>query len=306
MESTAQQEVANTLGHMAALSLEGEARLTPKPGLVDSANTGAHKDMDLGTFLTSARALEAYFVKYAFAGLQLGPNNPEALADEARRIGISAEKAMFEATRGINTHKGANFTFALVLCATGALIKDEHTLPFVPADTTQLFELVSAMGATLLDHDVRELLQHTTESSMDLSNGQRIYLAQGLKGVRGEAAQGYPLMREVFLPYLRSARANLGTTENERIVLLRALVKLMAALEDTNVVHRGGMEALSEHIAYCKNLDAASLSAAELIEALTAYDQELIAKNVSPGGAADLLSLGIYFGQLEGLLDKAF
>lgn len=300
-QPTNSQPIASALGHMAKLSLEGEARLTPKPGLVDSANTGAHKDMDLDTFLVSAKALEPYFVAYAEVGLCLGSADAAALADEVRRIGIDAEKAMFAATGGINTHKGANFTFALILAAAGALIAGCAEVPFKPEDTAQLFTLVSTMGATLLDHDTCELLQHTTESSMELSHGQRIYLAQGLKGVRGEAALGYPLMREVFLPYVRAERKSMATPESRRITLLRALVKLMAELEDTNVVHRGGIEALEAHRVYCQNLDAQNLGAEDLVRTLDAYNKELVATNVSPGGAADLLSLGIFFCQLEGM-----
>lgn len=289
---------------MAALSLEGEARLTPKPGLVDSANTGAHKDMDLNTFLTSAAALEPFFVEYAAAGLNLGSASPAALANEARYIGIRAEQAMFSATGGINTHKGANFTFALVLAATGALIADGTKLPFSAADSERMLELVSAMGAELLDRDTRSLLARTKlqgGSESSLSNGERIYLAQGLKGVRGEAAQGYPLLAQVFMPYVREQKDELATKEGARVVLLHALVKLMASLEDTNVVHRGGMNALTRHLAYCQELDREELPADQLIAALDTYNDELVATNVSPGGAADLLSLGIFFAQLEGL-----
>lgn len=303
--SKASTTTAQLLGHMAAYSLESEARLTPKPGLVDSTNTGAHKDMDLGTFLTSAAALEPFFMEYAEAGMRLSSRNASALASEARRIGIGAEKAMFEATGGINTHKGANFTFALVLSATGALLAEGACLPFSAADSEHVLQIVSAMGAELLGHDTRELLARTktgAESAATLTNGEQIYLSRGLKGIRGEAAQGYPLLSKVFLPYVRSVRAEFATNEGTRIALLRTLVKLMAQLEDTNVVHRGGMEALEDHLAYCKKLDAANLNAAELDAALNAYNTELVAKNVSPGGAADLLSLGIFFAQLEGII----
>lgn len=299
---------AQKLGHIAALSLEGEARLTPKPGLVDSANTGAHKDMDLNTFLTSAKALKPFFVEYAATGMRLGSGNAAALASEVRRIGIGAEKAMFKATGGINTHKGANFTFALVLAACGALLNAGADIPFSAEESERVLALVSDMGAALLDHDTQELLERTkagssdADSSTDLTNGEQIYLKQGLKGIRGEAAQGYPLLGQVFLPYVRSVRGEFATEEGARIALLRALVKLMAQLDDTNVVHRGGMKALECHLAYCKELDAAGLNAEELIAALDAYNEELVAANVSPGGAADLLSLGIFFCQLEGIL----
>lgn len=302
--SNSSATTAQLLGHMAARSLEGEARLTPKPGLVDSANTGAHKDMNLKTFLVSAEALEPYFIEYAAAGMRLGPNNAASLAAEVRHIGIGAEKAMFEATGGINTHKGANFTFALVLAACGALISEGTELPFTAEDSKRALTLVSDMGAALLDHDMRELLGRTsaTGGTASLTNGEQVYLKQGLKGIRGEAAQGYPLLGQVFLPYVRSVRSEFATEEGTSTTLLRALVKLMAQLDDTNVVHRGGMEALERHLAHCKELDAADLNAKELVAALDAYNDELVAANVSPGGAADLLSLGIFFCQLEGIL----
>lgn len=293
------------LAHMAARSLEDEARLAPKPGLVDSINNGAHADMELATFLASAAALEPLFAEYAASGMHLGCGSPSELAVAARRIGIRAEKAMFSATGGVNTHKGANFTFALVLSATGALLADGSQLPFDAAHSARALELVSRMAEGLLDADVRALLARAAQgegAAGELSHGEQLFLAEGLKGVRGEAAQGYPLLARVLLPYLRSSRSELAASdEGRRETLLRALVKLMAQLEDTNVVHRGGMEALASHRAYCSKLDAADLSFSELELALSTYDRELIALNVSPGGAADLLSLGIFFMRLEGL-----
>lgn len=294
------------LARLAEASLVAEARLTPKPGLVDCATTGAHTDMDLSTFMASARALGPLFAEYVAAGSELGPVDPAALADAVRRIGVRAETAMFAATDGVNTHKGANFTFALVLGAVGALGVD------VPADgisaldessTGEVLDLVSRMGAGLLDHDVRALHERVSASdgSVELSHGEALLLARGMQGVRGEAAQGYPQLAQTLLPYLRSQRSDRHSPGSARIVLLRALVKLMAELEDTNVVHRGGPDALVSHRAFCRALDERDASDDELVYTLAAYDRELIRTNVSPGGAADLLSLGIFFSLLEGL-----
>lgn len=286
------------LARLAEASLVAEARLTPKPGLVDCATTGAHTDMDLSTFMASARALGPLFAEYVAAGAELGPADPAALAD--------ADAAMFAATDGVNTHKGANFTFALVLGAVGALGVD------VPADgisaldengAQEVLDLVSRMGAGLLDHDVRALHERVSASdgSVELSHGEALLLARGMQGVRGEAAQGYPQLAQTLLPYLRSQRSGRHVPGGARIVLLRALVKLMAELEDTNVVHRGGPDALVSHRAFCRALDERGVSDDELVYTLAAYDRELIRTNVSPGGAADLLSLGIFFSLLEGL-----
>ena len=304
------------LAHFAAASLVAEARLTPKPGLVDRRTNGAHTDMDLGTFLASAAALEPLFAEYVSAGVRWGHaengevTEPAALADELRRIGVRAEHAMFTATDGVNTHKGANFMFALVLGAVGAVLGERGAdgasagagAPlFSSADTARTLELVSAMGACLLDRDVRALLTSVRTGGAQLTHGEAVYLEQGLKGARGEAARGYPLLTEALLPYFRLRADGREPNDDASEPLLRALVKLMAQLEDTNVVHRGGMGALVEHRAYCRELDARELNAEQLIEVLVAYDDELTRRNVSPGGAADLLSLGVFFGLLEGV-----
>ena len=266
MASADGEVAAGHLARLAAASLVAEARLTPKPGLVDRRTNGAHTDMDLSTFLASAAALEPFLSAYAAAGFRLGADGADAagLADEMRRIGIGAERAMFAATGGVNTHKGANFTFALILGAAGSLLSEGRGLP--------------------------------------LTHGERIFLESGIKGIRGEAALGYPRLREMLLPYLRGRRAELACAPDAGDVLLRALVKLMAVLEDTNVVHRGGMGALADHRAFCRALDERDLPEDALVDELIAYDGALIARNVSPGGAADLLSLGIFFGLLEGIL----
>ena len=306
MASADGEVAAGHLARLAAASLVAEARLTPKPGLVDRRTNGAHTDMDLATFLASAAALEPFLSAYAAAGFRLGADGADAagLADEMRRIGIDAERAMFAATGGVNTHKGANFTFALILGATGFLLSEGRGLPLSPADTDEILDLVSRMGACLLDHDVRELLTRSggPGSGGGLTHGERIFLENGIKGIRGEAALGYPRLRELLLPYLRGRRAELACAPDASGVLLRALVKLMAELEDTNVVHRGGMEALADHRTFCRALDEQNLPEDALVDELIAYDGALIARNVSPGGAADLLSLGIFFGLLEGIL----
>lgn len=305
--------LAGDLAHLAAASLIAEARLTPKPGLVDCATNGAHTDMDLSTFMASAAALEPLFAEYAAAGASLGADGPAALARAMRDIGIRAEAAMFAATDGVNTHKGANFTFALVLGATGALMDGGGIGTDAPEgaagtldarDTETVLNLVSRMGAGLLDHDVRALHERMSSAgnAVQLSHGEQLLLSRGMQGVRGEAARGYPQLSHTLLPYLRSHPLDSHRAGAARIVLLRALVKLMADLEDTNVVHRGGPEALTAHRAFCRALDARDVPDEELIATLAAYDAELIRTNVSPGGAADLLSLGVFFALLEGLI----
>ena len=102
---------------MATDGLLQEVNLAPKPGLVDPISTGAHKDMTKDTFYKSIEALRPYLLAYAEAGNRHN-GTPLDLFNELRALGKQAEAAMMAATNHINTHKGANFSFALVLGAT--------------------------------------------------------------------------------------------------------------------------------------------------------------------------------------------
>lgn len=311
-------KLAAHLGYLARTALVAEARLTPKPGLVDALGNGAHTDMSIETFMASANALEESFCAYAAAGLQTalhGDANPEVLAIELRHVGIRAEQAMFAATDGVNTHKGANFSLALILGATGAYLSESRCLPLQPAETDLVLRNVAHMGRLLFDRDREALRGRMQRGDQHLTHGERALCAHGMQGVRGEAAQGYPLVREVLLPYVRehaaagegravrsSAYTSSPASGSARMLLLRTLVKTMSLLEDTNVVHRGGEQALVEHRRFCTALDAANLEDEALVVALDAYDAELIRQNVSPGGAADLLSLTVFLALTEGVL----
>ncbi|MCR4804281.1 MAG: citrate lyase holo-[acyl-carrier protein] synthase, partial [Clostridia bacterium] len=102
------QYLGDSLGTAAASALVREAALTPKPGLVDAANNGAHKDMDLELLLASASSLRPFFAQMAGFSAAYGPDILTLV-----KVGKNAEKAMFRATRGVNAHKGAIFAFAL-------------------------------------------------------------------------------------------------------------------------------------------------------------------------------------------------
>ena len=61
-------------------------------------------------------------------------------------------------------------------------------------------------------------------------------------------------------------------------------------LEDVNLLHRGGEDGL--RFARENALRIAMLPENERINALRALDREMIERNLSPGGAADMLALG--------------
>lgn len=280
---------------LATSALFYEAALSPKPGLVDRLTNGAHKDMTFFTFIDSAVALSPFFEAY----LSYGYKEKEALDElfaHLRQEGKKAEIAMLEATDGINTHKGANFSFAVLLGACGYYLQDKKNLAFSEIDSSAICALAGEMTVSLIEQDFASL-SHKEE----LSYGEKLYLTYGITGIRGEAGQGYPSLTDLLLPYLREnlwSNLPLGHERNQ-LVLLRALLLLMSQVEDGNIIHRGGIEAWQTIKKETGEIHEQLLSDQDLLNYLTTYDQLLIQRHLSPGGAADLLSLGIFFILLE-------
>jgi holo-ACP synthase/triphosphoribosyl-dephospho-CoA synthase len=122
--------------------------------------------------------------------------------------------------------------------------------------------------------------------------GFRLYARLGIRGIRGEAAAGLPSVSDIGLPLYRSFLAQ-GLSRNEAGV--RTLLHLIARVEDTNMIARGGMEGAKAGAEACARLLEREFTLAD-VELL---DDWFIAQNLSPGGCADLLA-AIYF--LYGLI----
>ena len=113
---TAPNRQASTLGQAVVECLIDEARLSPKPGLVDRRGSGAHDDLSLALMARSARSLEPAFTAMARAGRRV--NAPTvALRETLARIGREAEATMMAATGGVNTHRGAIWALGLLVAA---------------------------------------------------------------------------------------------------------------------------------------------------------------------------------------------
>ncbi|MEG1972328.1 MAG: triphosphoribosyl-dephospho-CoA synthase, partial [Oscillospiraceae bacterium] len=115
MEST---KLINLIGSSCEEALAAEVSATPKPGLVDKNNSGAHRDMDFTTFMDSISAISPAFFEFARLGTGLETLDENSLA-KIRPLGIKYEKAMFDATKGVNTHKGAIFSLGIIAAAAG-------------------------------------------------------------------------------------------------------------------------------------------------------------------------------------------
>ena len=243
---------AGYLAGLAAKALEQEVRLTPKPGLVDERNNGAHNDMDLPLFLRSIDALTPWFRRMAALGMA------GADAGTLQAAGREAEAAMFRATNGVNTHKGALFSFSVLLSSLGRCL----------AEGGDVFDQAVALTAALLPPQG--------------TNGAAVALRHQVGGARAEALAGFPTARQ--------AAAMLRESEP-----LTALLWLMAHTEDSNLYHRGGAAGAAFVKAQAAAiLEAPPERRIVLTQAL---DDALIDRWLSPGGCADLLALALFLAR---------
>lgn len=253
-------------------ALTMEVMLTPKPGLVDRANNGSHRDMDVALFQTSIQAISPWFRHFTDAGYQRANTPLAQLLSQVRPIGIACEQAMLSATKGVNTHKGGIFAFGLLCTAAGWLAGRGERIT-----QRSLCDSVAAM--------CRDLVRNELETCSGAATaGEHLYQRHGLTGARGEAASGFSTVCEYALPALQQAMA---AGVDDETALLRTLLVLMANNPDTNVVSRGGMGGLAFVQDYARRLLTGPLDR----QALREMDDALITRNLSPGGSADLLAL---------------
>ena len=263
-----QLKKAKEIAALAQKALLYEVCVTPKPGLVDRHNSGSHRDMDIFTFLSSTAALGPYFEACALVGMT-EPDAPAAF-EKLRFHGRTAEQAMYKATGGVNTHKGAIFTLGLLSCAAA----------WAGADTDMVLDRCAEMTKGLV---ARELAGLRTETAS--TNGQKLCLQYGITGIRGEAEAGFPTVRNYGLPALEKSLSE-GLSEDDAGGL--ALLSILAHADDTNLIARGSREtqvAIRQQIA--ESLHHSPLPGRELLQEM---DAQFIRSNLSPGGSADLLA----------------
>lgn len=281
-------DIYEQIGGCCTTALLSEVYTSPKPGLVDRINSGAHTDMNFFTFVESIAAISPYFRNFAEIGYSFDEINEESL-DKIRPLGIKCEKAMFNATKGINTHKGAIFSLGILAAAAGYCYK--KGLGF-SANTVCY---VSAKIAKSAEKDF--LLTNDTASMTD---GLKLYAAHGIRGIRGEAASGFFSVREYALPIMQKLISDGEYSKND--IYLQALLHLMMNVVDTNVVSRCGIEAIEYVKSSVRNvLSMGGALSLHGREELFRMDEDFTKHNISPGGCADLLSVAITLYLLENI-----
>lgn len=238
----------------------------PKPGLVSPVDSGSHDDMDAETLRRSAAALRPFFADLAEAGAQ------EAAMADLRAIGIRAEAAMMLATGGINAHRGAIFSLGLICAAAGAIGGS-----FVSGECCA--ETVGARWGA-------EIAQ---VPASPVSHGGRAVRRYGVGGASAEAAAGFPTIRAVGLPALRLGRVR--APNDPEAARVDCFFALLAVLDDTNLLHRGGADGLAAARAQAAAFrEAGGVAAPGWRDRATAVHHAFVAARLSPGGCADLLA----------------
>jgi triphosphoribosyl-dephospho-CoA synthase len=263
------------LADVAVEALIDEAILTPKPALVDRRGAGAHNDLDLDKLLCSARALHESFLQMALYSVGQVPDR--ALRAQLALLGRQGEVDMLAATGGSNAHRGAIWALGLLVAA--SVIGGSDSTPH---------ELATLAGRIAAFPD-------RNASSRD-SNGLRAGRRYGVIGAKGEAIAGFPHVITIGLPALWRARAD-GV--NETCARLDALMAIMASLDDTCLLHRGGLPALAAAKLGARSVLAlGGSSTGDGRHALLALDFKLRRLNASPGGCADLLAACLFIDRL--------
>jgi triphosphoribosyl-dephospho-CoA synthase len=267
---------AEQLADLAVDVLIAEALLTPKPALVDRRGSGAHDDLDLSRLVRSARSLHGMFRR--MAALAAGREPDRLLREQLALLGRAGECDMLAATGGSNAHRGAIWALGLLVAA--RTLRGGATAGEVAARAGRIAAFPDRYAPPRGTH------------------GASVCRRYGVRGARGEASDGFPHVVHIGLPALRAARAR---GAGETCARLDALMAIMASLDDTCLLHRGGAAALHAAQGGAREVLAAGGSSTVAgRQALLRLDADLLARRASPGGCADLLAACLFLDRAAG------
>lgn len=268
------------IGRAATLALHDELALAPKPGLVSLVDSGSHDDMDAHTFMRSLFALRRYFVQIAALGAA------RAGFDRLERCGIEAEARMLAATGGVNTHRGAIFALGLLCAAAAAAQADGQGLG-----------AASVRGALQAHWGDALALRCTRPPSLPGGVAARRF---ALRSASMEAALGMPVLFETAVPAWRRAVSRQGLSGAR--LKLQVFFEILAVLDDANLAHRGGLEGLQFARSGARAfLRAGGAGQPSAMEEAWALHRAFVARRLSPGGCADMLSAVCFLARIDAI-----
>ena len=275
------------IAHLATRALHAELDTTPKPGLVDKDNSGAHRDMDHALMSRSIRAIHPYFVRLALLGFAADmPSH-----DDIVKTGIEAERAMFEATNGVNTYKGALFSMGLaVVAAAGKAWQGSSITP--QTLSAAISKLAFAFPDTKDTHGSKAKQTAASETAT-------------FKGALDNAREGYPMLFNDWLPFYANLSKN-----GEPHALHLTLLRIMCDLDDTNIVYRTSLAMMKQVKEESRSVLSRWSEATHgtpqadggtnLDTILGDMNRSFVQRNISPGGSADMLSLVVFINGVLG------
>lgn len=275
------------IAHLATRALHAELDTTPKPGLVDKDNSGAHRDMDHALMSRSIRAIHPYFVRLALLGFATDmPSH-----DDIVKTGIEAERAMFEATNGVNTYKGALFSMGLaVIAAAGKAWQGSSITP--QTLSAAISKLAFAFPDTKGTHGSKAKQTAASETAT-------------FKGALDNAREGYPMLFNDWLPFYANLSKN-----GEPHALHLTLLRIMCDLDDTNIVYRTSLAMMKQVKEESRSVLSRWSEATHgtpqtdggtnLDTILGDMNRSFVQRNISPGGSADMLSLVVFINGVLG------
>ncbi len=271
---SARRPEAELIAWEAESALLEELETYPKPGLVSHVDSGSHRDMNASHFQAGIAALKGYFRQIAEAGFRDAP------MEELKKLGIDAETKMFEATGGVNTHRGAIFSLGMLAAAVG--------VKTAGGNRASLGEIVqSRWGADLL------------KQKNPGSHGEEAIRQCGGTGARKEAADGFPSVYRYGLPAFREA----AEKQSPNAARLETFYALLERVNDTTLLHRGGRAghdfALKAAVAFRRAPEEEKPTVA------LENHREFIRRNLSCGGVADLLAATIFIHRMEELWEDS-
>ena len=259
-----------------------EVTVAPKPGLVDRIDNGAHRDMDIFTFIDSTSSLVPYFRDAVSIGLSFNGNFEETF-HKLRSRGRLAEEEMLFATDGVNTHKGMIFSMGILCCACGVLHATGKKIT-----ATNVTKQSRILATDTIKKDLQQMATGQT-------TGEKLYLEHNISGIRGEVLGGFPTVMKYGLPMLRR-QLRMEASLNDAAVV--TLLSILSQLTDTNIIHRSSMADLAS-IQNLLRSAIRSQNTQQLIKTATQLNIEWKMRNISPGGSADLLAVTLFLHFIE-------
>ena len=273
------KEFKRKVASCATNALKQELDTKVKFGLVCPMHNGSHKDLSYELMNKSIEVLFDGFMQLVQVGYDL--TNEQDFLAIARQQGKIIEKNMFDATNGVNTHKGALFCLGLFCVAIGVLFKQGKKFDAL------------ACGKIIANACQGICQKELTDKLVPSTHGEKVYLKYSVKGARQLAEDGFCQIIEDFLPKWQGIKK---TQKDNDIAKTQFLAYVMFNTQDVNVLYRSNMATLVCAQNKCRELfDDFSIDKAKITQ------QWFIDNNLSCGGSADLLALTLFLDNMAQL-----